>query len=166
MKNKINYLLFFTLCFFLPVGLAYDLFHPTPEDQLRHLSADRPDQTESPFTVDPGHIQLESDLVIYSSKQKTDSPTSSWSWFTLNFKIGLTERDDLQFITDPLQQEHRELTSLSSLTLRWKHQLFHDSPIKLSIMPFITLPRHSLQWNHCSVGLILPMSANSTTLSA
>ena len=33
---------------------GYSLFKTTPRDALREFSTDRPDQTESPFTVDAG----------------------------------------------------------------------------------------------------------------
>src|SRR5258707_516616 len=44
----------------------YNLFNPTPRRLLRELAADRPDVTESPYTVDAGHIQLEMDVLRYS----------------------------------------------------------------------------------------------------
>ena len=43
----------------------YHLFNPTPRGQMRELSADRPDVTESPYTVDAGHVQLEMSFVDY-----------------------------------------------------------------------------------------------------
>ena len=39
----------------------YTLFHPTPREWMREMSTDRPDQTESPNTVDAGHFQVELD---------------------------------------------------------------------------------------------------------
>ena len=45
---------------------AYTLWHPTPRALLRELTTDRPDKTESPYTVDAGHVQIEADLVNYS----------------------------------------------------------------------------------------------------
>src|SRR5215208_5769920 len=45
---------------------VYNLFHPTPPDLMRELSTDRPDKTESPYTVDAGHVQIEMDLASYS----------------------------------------------------------------------------------------------------
>ena len=47
----------------LPNKSIYDLFHPTPNELMREMSTDRPDQTESPYTVDAGHFQAEIDLV-------------------------------------------------------------------------------------------------------
>jgi hypothetical protein len=40
----------------------YTLFNPTPDHLLRDLTTDRPYISESPFTVDAGHIQIESNL--------------------------------------------------------------------------------------------------------
>ena len=41
---------------------SYNLFCPVPEALLRELSPDRPDKTESPYTVDAGHFQLGMDF--------------------------------------------------------------------------------------------------------
>jgi hypothetical protein len=41
---------------------TYSLFNPVPKGELREFSIDRPDITESPITVDPGHFQFEGDL--------------------------------------------------------------------------------------------------------
>ena len=41
---------------------SYNLFHPCQRDQLRSFETDRPDATESPYTVDAGHFQFETDL--------------------------------------------------------------------------------------------------------
>ena len=67
---------------------AYTLFHPTPTAELRELSTDRPDQTESAHTVDAGHWQIESDLVNYTSDRDQsgggDVRTKDLSLATLN----------------------------------------------------------------------------------
>src|SRR5688572_5942243 len=43
----------------VPHKSHYHLFNPTPRAQMREMSTDRPDQTESPYTVDAGHVQVE-----------------------------------------------------------------------------------------------------------
>ncbi len=45
---------------------GYSLFDPTPDRLLRDMTTDRPDTTESPFTVDAGHIQIETNLFGYA----------------------------------------------------------------------------------------------------
>ena len=48
-----------------PDKAKYHLLNPTPREQMREMSTDRPDKTESPYTVDAGHFQIESDLFAY-----------------------------------------------------------------------------------------------------
>ena len=43
----------------------YNLFNPTPRELMREMSTDRPDTTESPYTVDAGHYQVEMSFVDY-----------------------------------------------------------------------------------------------------
>ena len=60
----------------------YHLFNPTPPERMRELSTDRPDQTESPHTVDAGHFQLEMDFVSAAFDRddsgRADVRTESW----------------------------------------------------------------------------------------
>src|SRR5437660_11044520 len=44
----------------------YNLFNPTPCDQMRDFAPDRPDQTEGPFTADAGHLQMEIGIFQYT----------------------------------------------------------------------------------------------------
>ena len=41
-----------------PDKSGYNLFNPVPENLMRELSPDRPDKTESPYTVDAGNFML------------------------------------------------------------------------------------------------------------
>ena len=41
----------------------YHLFNPTPRELMREFNTDRPDKTESPYTVDAGHFQFEMDVL-------------------------------------------------------------------------------------------------------
>ena len=49
----------------------FTLLNPTPVDLMRDLSTDRPDQTESAYTVDAGHFQLEMDFLNYARDHDT-----------------------------------------------------------------------------------------------
>lgn len=42
---------------------------PAPAARMRELSPDRPDKTESPYTVDAGHFQLEMGFANYAYDQ-------------------------------------------------------------------------------------------------
>lgn len=80
----------------------YHPFHPTPRELLREMSTDRPDQTESPYTVDAGHFQLELDFVnVTLDRDRSgggDVRSESWGVGALNLKIGLSNRVDVQFV--------------------------------------------------------------------
>ncbi len=83
----------------------YHLFNPTPRELMREMSTDRPDKTESPFTVDAGHFQIESDLAAYAHDHDTAAGANlrgdSWSFATLNLKAGLCNFSDLQVVLFP-----------------------------------------------------------------
>jgi hypothetical protein len=50
----------------------HTLWNPTPRSECRAMSADRPDFTESPYTVDAGAFQLEMSFVDYSQTDDAD----------------------------------------------------------------------------------------------
>ncbi len=66
---------------------------------MRELITDRPDLTESPYTVDAGHFQIEADIANYnydrykSNGQNTRS--HAWNAAPFNIKAGLTNNTDI-----------------------------------------------------------------------
>jgi len=82
----------------------FNLFNPTPPDLMREFNTDRPDKTESPYTVDAGHLQLEMDLVNYSydsrNPQHESRRVQQLNILSTNFKIGLLNNLDFQLISD------------------------------------------------------------------
>src|SRR4051812_38172535 len=87
-----------------PSKANFSLFNPTPKDLLRELTTDRPDQTESPYTVDAGHFQLEMDLVTYGRdcfhSDGADTRQTDWTVAPINLKVGLLNSVDLQLLLD------------------------------------------------------------------
>lgn len=79
---------------------GYTLFDPTPDSRLRDLSTDRPGAASSPFTVDAGHIQVETGLWSYSWDHWTPdaSLTRGRTLFTTNVKLGLVDWADLDLV--------------------------------------------------------------------
>jgi hypothetical protein len=49
----------------VPDKSDYSLFNPTPEADLRSFSTDRPPKANSPYTVDAGHFQYETDIAVF-----------------------------------------------------------------------------------------------------
>ena len=77
---------------------TYSLFRPTPDSVLRDMSTDRPDKTESAYTVDAGRIQVETDLVAYTRDREDGISVETLDVMPFNFKLGLTHDTDLQII--------------------------------------------------------------------
>src|SRR5688572_27155450 len=56
----------------------------------RELTTDRPDSTESPFTVDAGLIQLEMDAASYTRDRQAGIRTTEWVVAPFNLRYGVT----------------------------------------------------------------------------
>lgn len=148
------------------------LFHPTPRAQMRDLSTDRPDQTESPYTVDAGHVQVEMDFFHYTHDVRTvdGGRTKAWSFAPLNVKIGLHTRVDLQLLFDTHSrvrtrgsgENWERAAGFGDLTTRLKINLWGNDggPTALAIMPFLKLPLPASDLRNGSTegGLIIPLA--------
>lgn len=154
---------------------AYTLFQPTPPDLMRDLSTDRPDQTESAYTVDAGHLQVEVDLVNYTHDRDTedgaDIRSRAWSFALMNLKVGLRNNVDLQFMFDShtrvrVEDRVSKTTSIASgfgdVTTRVKVNVWGNDYGKtaLALMPFVKWPlaTTSLRNGKTEGGLIIPFA--------
>jgi Putative MetA-pathway of phenol degradation len=143
----------------------FSLFNPTPRELWRPLSADRPDFTESPYTVDAGAIQFELSFVDYSR----NGDDEAWAIAPANLKLGLLNNMDLQFVFDPYSKvDDGSVThiGIGDIQFRLKINLWgNDSgDTAFAFMPFIKLPTASdkLGSDRVEGGLIFPFA---TTLS-
>ena len=77
---------------------GYAFFNPTPDDQLRPFSTDRPGKTHSSLTVDAGHLQLESDLWNYTWDRFTRDRTTTRAYSVANpfLKLGVTNWAEIE----------------------------------------------------------------------
>jgi hypothetical protein len=151
----------------------YHLFNPTPRELMREMSTDRPDVTESPYTVDAGHFQVEMDLVAFTydrhNPQHIDQRVESWSFANTNLKIGLLNNVDLQLIV-PAHNRIRTLepdtstrrSGIGDLTARLKVNLWGNDggSTAFGIMPFVKFPTHQDELGNQAVegGVILPLA--------
>ncbi len=140
---------------------GYDLFHPTPAGLMRELSADRPDKTDSPFTVDAGHFQLEMDFASFTANHGRPRE-EDWEFAPVNFKAGLTNDLDFQFAITPARVEHNggRLAGFGDMVPRLKWNLAGNDggPFALALMPFVKLPSSTGRLGNGSVegGLKVP----------
>ncbi len=154
---------------------GFTLFRPTPEHLMREMSTDRPDKTESPYTVDAGHFQFETDLVSFSRDNDNSSGletrVDSWAVVPLNFKVGLCNRVDLQTVIEPYQhtRSHQKATGakihesgFGDITSRLKVNLWGNDggPTSLAVMPFLKFPTHQnpIGNHHLDGGVIFPFA--------
>ena len=144
-----------------PDKWGYNLFRPVPRDLMREMSTDRPDQTESPYTVDAGHFQVEADLVsaVFDRDKSGGGDTRTTGWGTsLNLKAGLLNNVDIQFVLDPYVSECVEdrvagttdkASGFGDLQTRLKINLWgnDDGKTAFALMPFVKwpLPESSLR---------------------
>lgn len=141
---------------------GYTLFNPTPREQMREMSPDRPDATESPYTVDAGHVQTETTLFGLGK----DSGVESYNFGETNFKLGLTNRSDLQLVVPFFERETGggvpDNSGIGDLTMRLKCNIWGDDggDTAFCVMPFVKAPTasHDLGNDKVEGGVILPLA--------
>lgn len=81
-----------------PDKSQYNLFNPTPRELLRSFNSGRPSKTDTPFTVDAGHFQLEADFVTYTRdvNNSDGTDTKTFQTFIPNIRVGLLNNVDFQ----------------------------------------------------------------------
>jgi len=156
----------------------YWLFNPTPDSLLREMTTDRPDLTESPFTVDAGHVQFETTIVGYSrsAPDQAHAVTDEFEFATTNMRIGITNSAELSLVwqpygtvrvrqTDPLSVMHH--SGMGELNVRGKFNLWGNDTFEkpgataLALLPFLSLPtdRHNgISPEFVAGGIIVPLA--------
>ena len=151
----------------------YTAFNRTPESQLRELNTDRPDLTESPYTVDAGWWQLEMDFFSYTRDHfksgGADVQATALALANLNLKIGLTSAIDLQTVIeshtrvttrDRIAGTRETLAGFGDITSRLKINFWGNDggDSAFGLMPFVKWPtnQHGLGNKSIEGGLIVP----------
>lgn len=134
---------------------GYTLFNPTPRERMREFNTDQPDMTESPYTVDAGHFQVEADLLNYTHDRDRseggDRRLDSLSVATVNLKVGLLNDVDLQCILETWRDQRltdratgvtEKAAGFGDVTVRLKDNFWgNDSgATAFGFMPFVKLP--------------------------
>jgi hypothetical protein len=148
---------------------ASSLLRPTPDADLRDLATDRPDKTESPYTVDAGRFQVEMDLVAYTRDKPDGITTHTLDVVPFNVKVGLTNRSDLQIGYDTFSRVRTKAAGLNErdrgsgdVVVRLKHNIWGNDggATALAVMPFVKLPVGTLSDLNDDVegGVIVPFA--------
>lgn len=137
-------------------------------ETVREMSTDRPDTTESAYSVPAGMYQIEMSFFDYSRDANQDAVSDQWIYGQINFKVGLTQNTDLQMIINSHsisgnseRGDTARTSGFGDVTLRFKKNLWgNDSgSTALAIMPYVTIPTHTRVSDHAwSGGLIMPFA--------
>ncbi len=149
----------------------YNLFNPTPGKLLRELSTDRPDKTESPYTVDAGHFQSEMDFANFTAAETAGVRTRAFNIAPINLKVGLLNNVDLQLVFDSYLHERvrdsrTRITDtaegIGDTTVRLKVNLWGNDggPTAFGLLPFLKIPTNTNGLGNDAVegGVILPLA--------
>jgi len=157
----------------------YDSAHfswrkPVPRNRLRPLRPDRPGTTESPFTVDAGHFQLETDLgrLINEPGSEEDPQKRTWHAAYALVKLGLSRKTDIQvelpFYAAQKQRpdeasEWENQRGFGDVAVRVKHNFLGDdqkSPLAASVIGFVRLPTGATGISNArpEYGIVLPVN--------
>ena len=127
----------------------YTLFDPTPRELMREFSTDRPDVTESAYTVDAGHVQVELSFVDYAHDDEDGQRFDEFVVLPSNLKLGLTNNTDVQFVIEPYVHQRlraggqtETADGFGATQVRLKVNLFgNDSgDVALAVMPYAQFP--------------------------
>ena len=158
-----------------PDKSSYHLFHPVPRELMRELSTDRPDKTESAYTVDAGHFQVETDVVNYSydahNMARDHTISESLGIASFNFKVGLLNNWDVQFVVptynvarvrDRRTGARDTERGFGDFILRSKINLWGNDggDTAFALMPYVKFPTagHDLGNDAFEGGLIAPFA--------
>jgi hypothetical protein len=158
-----------------PDKSGYNLFYPTPDRSLREMATDRPDKTESAYTVDAGHWQFELDFLSYAYDRSSENgehlTVKDLAIAPINLKIGVLNNVDLQMIVETYNIQRTKdrdtgsstrVSGLGDLLLRCKANLWGNDggPTALAVMPFVKIPtnQHELGNEAMEGGVIFPFA--------
>lgn len=134
-------------------------------DVGREFSTDRPDKTESPYSVDAGRFQVEIDLFGYTREREGGERATLVNAGTFNLKYGVARNADLQLIAAPylrLDRNGRRTEGVGDVTVRLKRNLWGNDggPTALALMPYVTLPTATdgLGADRAEFGVIVPFA--------
>ncbi|MGD0503006.1 MAG: transporter [Steroidobacteraceae bacterium] len=150
----------------------YTLLDPTPDADLRSFNTDRPPKANSPFTVDAGHFQYETDIAVYSYGDSGAVKTRAWTLVDPTLKLGLTNTMDAELQVTPYEslvtRSAASTTSISGVGdsfARLKVNVLGDDhgDVAVALLPYVKLPTAQSGLGNGKVegGLILPVSVNA-----
>jgi hypothetical protein len=150
----------------------FTLFNPTPRENLRDINA----LYNGPYTVDAGHLQIETVALLYARDHNTadgaDVTTTFLSYGSTSLRLGLLNNLDVGVTVPPhirvRTRDHETGTTttqsgLGDITVRAKLNLWGNDggSTAFGLVSFVKLPTNqdNLGNNHVEGGIGLPLAA-------
>jgi hypothetical protein len=170
---KVKFWIHLSICLMLSIHAIkaqpkkdYHLFRSTPDSLLREMTTDRPDITETAYTVDAGRLQFELDLFqIFRHPIEFNQTEVDYLFLNGFARIGLTHRTELQFqfsawqmhfpqLKQANQNENEMYQGIGDIGLRYKYNIKGNDKegLALAIMPSLLIPLRS----KASEGYLIP----------
>lgn len=159
----------------LALAPAAALAQPGPAPE-REFSTDRPDTTESPYTVPPGRLQVETTGVGWSRSGKDSDGvrTTTWEVGTTELRIGLTPRLEANVFFQPYGRNtfsdgKPAEEGTGDVTLRAKYNFWGADGVKekgdtaFGIIPLVDIPtdrKNGIGSAGVGGGVILPLDVS------
>ncbi|HEV2365836.1 MAG TPA: transporter [Caulobacteraceae bacterium] len=148
---------------------AQDAGDTSAAGALRPLCTDRPTKSTAPCTVDPGHLQIESDIINFTYDHEDGVTTDTWLITNPTVKFGLTRTLDIEanltpwIIVEARSAGQRTTQSgVGDLFLRakWNFVGADGGKVAIALSPFVKLPTASGGVGNGAVeaGAVVPVS--------
>jgi len=144
---------------------------PAPAaSSLRELTTDRPDTTESPFTINAGHVQFETTIFGYNRAPRDAGGANAedFEFATTNVRIGLTNALELNVVVHPYGIIEpgggaARQQGIGAVDVRAKLNLIGNDGgrIALALLPYISIPtdrRNGVSPSYVEYGLLVPVA--------
>lgn len=135
---------------------------------LQPICADRQTKANGPCTVDPGHFQVEADIVNASFMHAGGVTTDTWLLFNPTLKYGLAPNLDIEANIAPVQilrvkdaaGKTTTETGAGDLFLRVKYQFLNTPGVQAAVIPYVKAPtaRSGLGNGAWEGGLVAPVN--------
>lgn len=137
---------------------------------LRDLATDRPDTTESPFTINAGHVQIETTLFGYARapRDAAGQREERFEIGTTNVRLGVADRLEVNLVLRPYGLTvpgggARRTEGIGVIDLRAKYNLWGDDggATAFAVLPYLSIPTdrsNGLSPPDVEYGVLLPLS--------
>ena len=150
----------------------FTLFNPTPDADMRSFNTDRPPKANSPYTVDAGHFQYETDIAVFGYGNTDGVVTHDWTVVDPTLKLGLTNTIDAELQITPYESVvttsggvTSSVSGLGDTIARLKVNVLGDDrgAVAVALLPYVKIPtaRSGLGNGSVEGGLILPISISA-----